>query len=77
MSISWAELHGEEDLIGTASDWLAEAARQRELNKGRVFCRVCEDFIQRSEMKRWTKDDDWTDLLCPGCDSVLVEDFSN
>ena len=72
MSISWSELHGEEP-EGTVGDWLAEASRQQELNKGRVFCKSCQDYIRRPEMKRWVRDDETVDLLCPGCDAVLVE----
>ena len=68
----WADLHGEEP-EGSVSDWLKEAARQAELNKGRVYCRNCEVFVHRPEMKRWNKDDETIDLLCPGCDTVLVE----
>ena len=75
MPISWSELHGDE-LEGTVSEWLEEAARQSELNKGRVFCRNCEDFIRRPEMKRFVKDDDTVDLLCPDCDAVLAEDIA-
>lgn len=38
-----------------------------------VYCRLCQDIITYSEMKSWRKDDDTVDMLCPGCDSVLVE----
>lgn len=70
---SWSELHGEEN-EGKVSDWLAGARDAAEKNRGRVFCKNCQDFIHRDEMKKWHKDDETTDLLCPDCDSVLVED---
>ena len=72
MSKLWAELHGEEP-EGSASDWLAEAARQAELNKGRVFCKRCQDFIRRDEMRVWRADDDTIRHSCPGCDVELME----
>jgi hypothetical protein len=36
-----------------------------------IYCRVCEDWIKRSELKRWTGDDA-VHHLCPGCDSDLL-----
>jgi Zn finger protein HypA/HybF involved in hydrogenase expression len=68
----WADLYGEEP--GEGFGWFAEAARQAELRRGSVYCKNCDDFIKRDEMKRYTRDDETVDLLCPGCDSVLVED---
>lgn len=37
-----------------------------------VYCRNCEDTIEFSEMKPFRRDDDAVDMLCPGCDKVLV-----
>lgn len=38
-----------------------------------VYCRNCEDTIEYNEMKPFRRDDDAVDMLCPGCDVVLVE----
>lgn len=38
-----------------------------------IYCRLCCVVIEFGKMKPWRKDDDTLDLLCPGCDSVLVE----
>ncbi len=38
-----------------------------------IFCRLCGVLVEFGKMKPWRKDDDTLDLLCPGCDSVLVE----
>ena len=50
------------------------AAQQgrRQDTKG-VYCRNCEAVIEFGEMKPYRKDDDNVDMLCSGCDSVLVE----
>lgn len=73
MSDSWSELHGEDGGY-TVREWFAEAARVAERNKGRVFCRPCDDFIRQDEMIKTTRDDETIDLVCPGCGAVLVED---
>jgi hypothetical protein len=41
--------------------------------KSGIYCKLCECHVQFDEMKPWQKDDDTVDMLCPGCDSVLVE----
>lgn len=38
-----------------------------------VYCRNCCAVIGFGEMKPYRKDDDTVDMLCSGCDSVLVE----
>ena len=38
-----------------------------------VYCKYCEFLVEYSDMKSWRKDDETVDMLCPGCDSVLVE----
>lgn len=43
------------------------------LPKNGVYCRFCQDTIKYSEMRPWRKDDDTVDMLCPGCDTVLIE----
>ena len=48
-----------------------ENARKKKLAEGKIFCIVCEDWIDRSELKRWTGDDA-LHYLCPGCDSDLL-----
>lgn len=53
---------------------ILEVTKQGTKSKpGGLYCRVCEDFIEFREMMPWHKDDDTVDLLCPGCDGVLVE----
>ena len=42
-------------------------------NKKGVYCKRCEFLVEYSDMKSWRKDDETVDMLCPGCDSVLVE----
>ena len=41
--------------------------------KNGIYCRLCQDTITYSEMKPFRKDDDTVEMLCTGCDSVLVE----
>lgn len=36
-----------------------------------IWCDMCQCFVQRSELKRWTGDDA-LHHLCPGCDSDLL-----
>ena len=38
----------------------------------KIWCRLCQVFVKKSDLKRWTGDDQlhW---LCPGCDSDLIE----
>jgi hypothetical protein len=36
-----------------------------------IYCRVCQDLIAESELKRWSGDDA-LHFLCPGCDSDLL-----
>jgi hypothetical protein len=38
---------------------------------GKIWCRVCQDWIDRSTLRRWTGDDR-LHYLCPGCDSDMV-----
>ena len=38
-----------------------------------VYCKYCEFLVEYGDMKPWRKDDDTVEMLCPGCDSVLVE----
>jgi|CXWL01.1.fsa_nt_gi hypothetical protein len=38
-----------------------------------VPCKYCEILVEYGDMKPWRKDDDTVDMLCPGCDCVLVE----
>ena len=71
-SREWADLYGEEP-EGTVSDWLAGAKAAAERNKGRVFCKRCQDFIHLDEMRIWRADDDTIRHSCPGCDTELME----
>jgi hypothetical protein len=48
-AVSWAELHGEEDLYGTSSQWIDEAKEAQETNVGRIWCKVCNDYIYLHE----------------------------
>lgn len=41
--------------------------------KSGLYCRNCEDFMKFNEMKPWHNDDETVDMLCPGCDAVLVK----
>ena len=56
----WADLYGEWD-----------PQPERPHGKDAIWCVLCEDWIERDELKRWTGDDalHW---LCPGCDSDLL-----
>jgi hypothetical protein len=36
-----------------------------------IWCVICQDWIARSELKRWSGDDQ-QHFLCPGCDSDLL-----
>lgn len=36
------------------------------------WCKMCETWVKRSELVRWTGDDA-LHYLCPGCDSDMVE----
>lgn len=40
-------------------------------NEERIYCIVCDAWVLKSGLKRWTGDDalHW---LCPGCDSDLL-----
>lgn len=40
-------------------------------DKDFIWCRLCETWVNRNELKRWTGDDalHW---LCPGCDDDLL-----
>jgi len=55
--------------------WLSKSSptkHGRQDAKG-VYCKCCEFLVEYGDMKSWRKDDDTVDMLCPGCDSVLVE----
>ena len=71
------------EIIALARKSIAEADKQiaegvaiammvYEEHKG-VPCKYCEILVEYSDMKPWRKDDDTVDMLCPGCDCVLVE----
>lgn len=60
----------------TAGHWLDISTgthKRLSVLKNGVYCRLCQDTIKYSEMKPLGKDNDTVDMLCPGCDSVLVE----
>lgn len=59
---AWLDLYGEDGI-------------EPEPKREGVYCRNCDDYIERKEMKRWVKDDDTIDLLCPGSDETLIEDI--
>ncbi len=40
-------------------------------DKNKIWCDRCQDYIAKSELKRWTGDDA-LHYLCPGCDSDLL-----
>jgi len=42
-------------------------------NRKGVYCRNCQCLVEYGEMKPFRKDDDTVDMLCNGCDAVLVE----
>lgn len=42
-----------------------------QLLKDSIYCVVCEGWIKRSELTRWTGDDQ-LHYLCPGCGSDLL-----
>lgn len=48
-----------------------ENERQRKLAEGKVYCVMCECWVDKNELKRWTGDDA-LHYLCPGCDSDLL-----
>lgn len=54
-------------LRGYTRRWKMEKSEKHE----KIWCEVCEDWIKRAELVRWTGDDalHW---LCPGCDSDLL-----
>lgn len=51
--------------------WLLD--HEQVASRAGVYCKRCEFLVEYSDMKSWRKDDDTVDMLCPGCDSVLVE----
>ncbi len=68
----WADLHGEDyprNRCFSALDW----ARGKDKTRKSVYCRNCDCYVEFGEMKPYRKDDDTVDMLCNGCDAVLVE----
>lgn len=68
---------GEKGMINNWSDLYGEWDTQKGDNvpdrtRG-IYCHNCDDLILWNEMKPWKKDDDTLDMLCPGCDAVLIE----
>lgn len=67
---------GEEYTYGefcqNCTDGAAVGAPIESARKG-VYCKYCEFLVEYGDMKPWRKDDDTVDMLCPGCDYVLVE----
>ncbi len=50
-----------------------ETGEQRsQVQKGDTWCGVCEDWIGKNELRRWTGDDQ-LHFLCPGCGQDMVE----
>lgn len=37
----------------------------------KIHCPICQDWIDKSELKKWSGDDR-RHFLCPGCDSDLL-----
>lgn len=66
MENDWSDLRGEPE-----TGYVDVFAYCRK-SKG-IHCKVCECLIEFDDMKPWRKDDETVDLLCPWCDSVLVE----
>lgn len=52
---------------------MAKFAYKKSNRTGGVYCKRCEFLVKYGDMKSWRKDDETVDMLCPGCDSVLVE----
>lgn len=48
-----------------------ESERLAHIQKGEIWCRICEDWIGKNELRRWTGDDQ-LHYLCPGCGADLV-----
>lgn len=38
----------------------------------KIWCKLCQVFVLKSELIKWTGDD-MLHFLCPGCDSDLIE----
>lgn len=39
-----------------------------------IWCVLCECWVERADMKRWSPDGSWTHFLCDGCDAELREE---
>jgi hypothetical protein len=52
-----------------------EADRRNHLDAGDRWCGICEDWIGKHELRRWSGDDQ-LHLLCPGCGADMVQPVS-
>ncbi len=57
----WAELHDE----------LTAKVNTTRPEKGDIWCKYCEHYVNERDLKIWTGDDS-IHHLCPGCDDDLL-----
>jgi len=49
-----------------------ESVRVHGVREQGRYCRYCEISVKYQDMKPYRKDNEAVDMLCPGCDSVLI-----
>ena len=62
---------GKDDGTRVSQVFPTREAAKRYFDNMKIYCFVCQDWIARKELKRWTGDDA-LHYLCPGCDSDLL-----